>query len=127
MNTEARTDTRPRCTRMADIHSLDGEPVSLIGKYHATSLTQGLKSRDADADHAVIQMEDGVQVLLEPNWSPASRRDRSERDQFDNRQVSVEGTIHSSCPEASESLASIIGPCITSVQRIRQLSKEGES
>ncbi len=112
---------------MAEIRSLDGQQVCLVGTYHSKALYQGPKKKDIDAVQAVIRLDDGAEVLLEPNWSPASRRDPPERDQFDNRRVAVDGIIHAISPAPPDPLAYITGPCVSSVRRIRLLPEEGES
>jgi hypothetical protein len=112
---------------MAEIRSFNKKQVRLIGTYHSAALYQGPKRKDVDPVQAVIRLDDGEDVLVEPNWSPASRRDQSERDQFDHRRVAVEGSIHMRCPESPEPQASIVGPCIRSVRSIRLLSEEGDS
>lgn len=124
MNTVAENDAWPRCTNMAEIRSLDGKQVSLIGAYRSAALHQGPKRMGVEALQAVIRLDDGTKVLLEPNWSPASRRGQSERDQFDNHRVAVEGTIHVECPEPPEPLAYITGPCVSPVLNISLLPEE---
>ena len=127
MNTKAQHDPLQRCASMAEIRSFNGKQVRLIGTYLSVALYKGPKRKDVDPVQAVIRLDDGEEVLLEPNWSPASRRDQAERDQFENRRVAVEGSIHMRCPESPQPVASIIGPCIRSVRSIRLLSEEGDS
>jgi hypothetical protein len=111
----------PSCINLQQFEAHDGQHVLLIGIYHAVALRQGTKVRGIEADHASVSLIDGIEVLLEPNWSEAAHRSSEERARFDNKQVEVEGVAHAKSPRPPEPIAYIIGPCLSPVLSIRLL------
>jgi hypothetical protein len=102
------------------VDSHGGERVSVRGIY---SLIDSGK-HDADQPpvydgHAVIILEDGTRVLLEPLGSPNSIRPEEEINRFAGRMVVVTGVLTKLPPPQPDHPQDAVMPCITKIEEIR--------
>lgn len=98
---------------MADAARLTGTEVTVHGRYDAIVLPiRGADEEGRPPDRAVIVLDDGTDVYLEPLDSEASVRSADERAQFAGRAVRARGTIHKVMPSAGEGL---VAPCLAGV------------
>ncbi len=108
-------DTDQVMTR-ADLDRFDRRRVTVVGVYRAiTQPIKGAHQRDAEKDRAVLQLDDGTEIFLEPLDSLQSRRAAAETREFDGKRVCVEGTAHALMPARGESL---VAPCLVEVTSI---------
>jgi hypothetical protein len=115
------------CRSLAEFEASDGTRVLLEGLYRSIAVRQGRGRRPgAEPDHASIRLNDGVEVLLEPNWSDAARRSPEERSQFDRKRVIAEGVAHRRAPRPPQPIAYVIGPCLSPVLCIRLALEESK-
>ena len=100
-----------------DIERLDGEHAVVIGRYCAVERPiKGIVKKPRPKDHALLELEDGADVFLEPFDSPASQRPTSELSQFDGKRVRVTGIAHKVMPAKG---ASPLAPCVSEITQIR--------
>jgi hypothetical protein len=90
----------------------------VTGTYRQIDIRMRPKGSPEYLGFAAIQLQDGIDVLLEPSWSPAARRSEAERRRFDGQHVAVIGIIHLEPPDPPEPVAYIIGPCMSPVEQI---------
>jgi hypothetical protein len=74
--------------------------------------------------HAVVVMQDGTEVHLEPSWAPEAIRPAREIERFDGRLVKVTGTVHVTGPEPPEPSAHLVAPTIRPVEAIEEFDGE---
>jgi hypothetical protein len=99
----------------ADLRRFEGCAVIAIGAYRAIAMPiKGAAPRGSKV-HAVVVLEDGTEVYIEPLDSPESRRKAAERRKFEGRQVRVHGIAHSVMPARGQGL---IAPCLSVVTNI---------
>lgn len=84
-------DSQLRCATLQQFLAADGQRVLVTGRYHALAVYQGDEQPDIEEGHAGLTLSDGKEILLEPNWSGAARRDPEERSRFHNQEVEVGG------------------------------------
>jgi len=103
--------TRPAVLRdHADLDRLDGRSVEVIGRYEAiASPRKGPPDPAAARDHAVIVLDDGTRLYLDPLGSPAARRPAVEIETFDGRLVRVAGIARRQMPAGG---ATLVAPCL---------------
>jgi hypothetical protein len=100
----------------ADIARLDGKRAVCVGRYLAIPRpVKGMTNETGSKDRAVLELDDGARVYLEPLDSPRSVRPADERDSFDGRRVRVRGVLHVRMPSEGQSL---IAPCITGIEDV---------
>jgi hypothetical protein len=107
----------PTCETRDDLVRHDGRRARVVGEYVAVPASK----RPADDDpptSAVVRLRDGTSVLLEPSWSPAGARSEAELATHAGRRVVVTGVVHERSPAPAQSIAFIIGPCISPVESI---------
>lgn len=126
MNSEAQHDPLPLCASMAEIRSFNKKQVRLVGTYHSAALYKGPKRKGIDPVQAVIRLDDGTKVLLEPNWSrrfaarPGGAGSVRQLPRGSRRLDSYE------LPGGTRTRGFYHWALITSVRSIRLLSEEGD-
>ncbi|MEO1208791.1 MAG: hypothetical protein AAFX78_04530 [Cyanobacteria bacterium J06638_20] len=101
-----------------DLSRFHGQQVVAIGRYTALARpTKGVGRKALPKDRAVIQLDDGTRVYLEPLDSPNSQRSSKEIQLFDRKPVRVRGIAYKLMPSKGQSL---IAPCIGKVIDIRE-------
>jgi hypothetical protein len=92
------------------------ERATVLGRYRSiVAPRKGPPLPGAPKDRAVIVLNDGIEVFLEPMDSPNAVRPAEERQQFEGKKVRVTGTAYRIMPSQGESL---IAPCICDVSLI---------
>jgi len=101
-----------------ELVAADGGSVVAHVRYEARPRpVRGTQPPARPVDRAVIVLEDGLAVWLEPLDEPGSVRPAGERDRFVGAAVTVRGTAHERMPAAGESpLAS----CLSSVHDLEE-------
>src|SRR5215471_10164271 len=95
---------------------MDGKRLITIGRYCSVPRPiKGVVSKNVPKDRALLELEDGIEVYLEPLDSPKSKRPRKELQQFDGKRVRVLGEVHAIMPSRGEGL---LAPCISNVSQI---------
>lgn len=101
----------------------DGQQAEVEGRYCAVERPmRGVAQKPRPKDHALLVLDDGAHVYLEPFDSPASRRQETELKQFDGKRVRVSGTAYFRMPARGESP---LAPCVAAIGQIRE--EEGGS
>ena len=101
-----------------DVARLDGRRAVAVGQYRAiTRPVKGLTNGAGARDRAVLELDDGARVYLEPLDSLHSVRPAGERQSFDGRRVRVRGVLHARMPSQGQSL---IAPCITGIEDVAE-------
>src|SRR6266568_2419352 len=97
---------------------MNGQQAVVAGRYCAVERPiKGIVRKPRPKDHALLQLEDGVHVYLEPFESPASQRPATEVRQFDGKLVSVTGIVYKFMPARGESP---LAPCVAEITQIRE-------
>lgn len=98
------------------LQARSGERVIAVGRYRAVQRPrQGPPDPHAPCDRAVLVLDDGTEVFLEPLDESASLRPQPERRRLDGRRVRVCGTAFKLMPSRGEGL---IAPCIAGIEEI---------
>jgi hypothetical protein len=106
----------PLVSRKEDLVAQDGRRVTTLGRYCSIAAPRkGPPLAGAPKDRAVIVLDDGTEVFLEPIDSQKALRSAEERHQFEAKRVRVTGTAHRIMPSQGQSL---IAPCIAEVMLI---------
>jgi len=101
-----------------DVARLDGRRAVAVGYYRAIPRpVKGATSETGPTDRAVLELDDGARVYLEPLDSLQSVRPADERESFDGRRVRVQGVLHARMPSQGQSL---IAPCITGIENVAE-------
>jgi hypothetical protein len=101
-----------------DIIRLNGQRAVVIGRYCAVERPmRGIVRQTRPRDHALLQMQDGERVYLEPFESPSSRRPSNELSQFDGKRVRVTGIAYKFMPASGESP---LAPCVAEITDVRE-------
>jgi hypothetical protein len=108
----------PPCATLPDVRTHSGKRVVATGTYRQIDIRMRRKGSPEYLSFAAIQLQDGIDVLLEPSWSPSARRSEAERRRFDEQQMAVIGTIHLEPPKPPEPVTYTIGPCMSPVEQI---------
>jgi hypothetical protein len=96
----------------------DGQQAEVAGRYCAVERPmKGIVRKPRPKDHALLLLDDGAHVFLEPFDSPASQRPGNELGQFDGKRVRVTGILYHRMPAHGESP---IAPCIAEIAQIRE-------
>jgi hypothetical protein len=116
------SETTPIIRSYTDCMINDGKIAIVIGKYTIIpEPTKGIAQVNTHKKYAVIVLNDGTHVFLEPMNSPQSIRSETEYEEFKGKCVLVFGTINRIMPSLGESL---INPCISQVVSIQECEKE---
>jgi len=108
--------TRPAIQTLEQLVAADGEEVTVYGSYVATSApVKGGSRSNRPANRALVVLEDGTEVWLEPLDSSSSKRRTVERWKLDGHEVVVQGTIHRIMPSRG---AGPLVPCLTDVTHL---------
>jgi hypothetical protein len=95
-----------------------GGPVVAHGRYEARPRPiRGAEPPPQPVDRAVVVLEDGVAVWLEPLDARTSVRPPHERERFEGAAVSVRGTAHERMPAEGESP---LAPCLSGVHDLEE-------
>ena len=110
--------TLPQCATYADVERLDGQPAAVVGTYEQVDVRAGPRPPAVFDGHAAVRLRDGHLVLIEPVWSARAVRSDDEVARAAGRAVTVTGVVHLRSPEPPEPAASIVGPCVSDVERV---------
>lgn len=103
-----------------DLDTYDGQQVTVVGHYRSVVRPRkGPPAENGEKECAVVVLADGAEVFLEALDSPAAVRPRSERRQFDGKQICATGTAHKIMPSRGQGL---LAPCLSGVGQIREHS-----
>jgi hypothetical protein len=106
----------PHVRSSGDVKRHDGSRVIAEGRYEAIARPRkGGPASGAPHELAVVVLDDGTRVYLEPIDAESAVRSRDERQRWDGQQVQVAATIHGIMPSRGQSL---IAPCLSEVQSI---------
>ena len=101
-----------------ELKQRDGQRAEVEGRYCAVERPmRGIARKPRPKDHALLLLDDGAHVYLEPFDSAASQRPESELRQFDGKRVRVAGIAYFRMPARGESP---LGPCIAEIAEIRE-------
>jgi hypothetical protein len=101
-----------------ELIAASGSPVLAHGRYEARARPiRGTLSEPRPADRAVIVLDDGVAVWLEPLDAPASLRPADERERLDGEAVTVRGIAHEVMPAEGQSP---LAPCLSGVHDVEE-------
>jgi hypothetical protein len=101
-----------------DIARLDGKRAVAVGQYLAIERPiRGVAKKPGPKDRALLELEDGTKVYLEPLDSSESQRPAGELQRFDRKRVRVQGVFHARMPSKGQSLTA---PCITDVGEVAE-------
>jgi hypothetical protein len=108
----------------ADLERCDRQDSEVIGRYEAVAAPRkkephGKTNDERSKDRAVVRLDDGTEVFLEPMNSPRAKRTQEERKRFLLKRVRVKGTAYRTMPDFD--LQSLIAPCISDVTAIELL------
>jgi len=123
------TDTegvpRPGVVRdRADLERLDGMQIETTGRYASIPRPRpGPPDPDAPRDHAVLVLEDGTWLFLEPLGRPDAVRTAEERGALEGARVRATGTARRQMPSAG---ATLIAPCLENVTSVVALDRDAE-
>jgi hypothetical protein len=114
---ESTDASRPAVVRnRSDVERLDGRPVEAVGQYQAIARPRkGPPTTDAPRDHAVLVLDDGTWLFLEPLGSPDAVRTADERRAFDGVPVCAAGTARLQMPAKG---ATLVAACIEDITSI---------
>jgi hypothetical protein len=101
----------------ADMRRFEGRAVIAIGAYRAVAMPVKGAVSGGPKLHAVVQLEDGTDVYIEPLDSRESRRKATELRRFEGRRVRVHGVAHSVMPSQGQGL---IAPCLSHVTSVNE-------
>jgi hypothetical protein len=110
--------TLPECATYADVERLDGKPAAVVGVYEQVDVRARPRPPAVFDGHAAVRLRDGHLVCVEPVWSPRAVRSEDEVARAEGRSVYVVGVVHLRSPEPPEPAASVIGPCVSDVERV---------
>jgi hypothetical protein len=106
----------PHVRSAGDIARHDRSPVIVEGRYEAIARPRkGGAPPGAPHELAVVVLEDGTRIYLEPLDSEHAVRPRDERHRFDGQAVQVTGVMHAIMPSRGQSL---IAPCLSAVRSV---------
>ena len=101
-----------------ELVAASGSLVVAHGQYEARPVpVRGVAPPPRPADRAVVVLDDGVAVWLEPLDRPESVRAADERERFDGTAVTVRGTAHERMPAQGESP---LAPCLSGVHDLEE-------
>jgi hypothetical protein len=101
-----------------ELIQMNGQPAVVAGRYRAVERPiKGIVRQPRPKDHALLQLEDGAQVYLEPFDSPASQRPATELHRFDGKLVQITGIAYKRMPARGESP---LAPCVAEITQIRE-------
>lgn len=99
-----------------DVRRLDGKRATAVGTYRAIERpVKGVAIGNATKDRAVLELDDGTRLYLEPLDSSTSLRSADERQRFEGQKVRVRGVLHFRMPSQGQSL---IAPCIAEIEDV---------
>jgi hypothetical protein len=112
--------------RSSDLEPASGSRGAVIGVYRQVDVRQNAEGPPRHEGHAAVQLEDGIDVFLEPTWSDDALRPAEEIARCDGRQVRAVGTVWSSAPEPPEPVAAIVSPCLHPVEAVDVIGSAAE-
>jgi hypothetical protein len=101
-----------------ELVAASGSPVVLHGRYQARPRPiRGTLPPSGPADRAVIVLDDGLAVWLEPLDEAASVRPAAERERFDGAAAQARGVVHEVMPARGESP---LAPCLSGIEALEE-------
>ncbi|MEQ8468392.1 histidine kinase [Coleofasciculus sp. E1-EBD-02] len=95
-----------------------GKQVRLIGQYIQVDVRRWPKPPPRYKGHVAVVLEDGTEVFLYPPWHSEAIRSTNEITRYNNRGVAVVGKIVPECPKSPQPAASIVAPCMLTIDFI---------
>lgn len=107
----------------ADIEPNELEDVRLHGRYRQFDVRMRKTDEPLFTGHAVVELQDGARVLLEPIWDALARRPPQEIARFDGKLVAVVGLLFPVAPSSHDDpgTANLSMPCVSDIQSIEEL------
>jgi hypothetical protein len=106
----------PLVRQGTDFAAHDGKRVTAAGRYQSVVAPQkGAAAPDVPKDRALLVLEDGTEIFLEPMDSPKALRSAAERRQLEGKKIHATGTAHRIMPSRGES---VIAPCLSDVSAV---------
>lgn len=103
---------------LPELVAASGSPVVAHGRYEAQPVpVRGVAPPPRPADRAVLVLDDGTDVWLEPLDAEASVREADERERLEGKAVRAAGIAHERMPAAGESL---VAPCLSDVSSLEE-------
>lgn len=96
----------------------EGKQVRLIGRYTQVDVSYIKQIPPAYEGHVAVELDDGTGILLYPMWHPLARRPADEITRYQDKRVVVIGRFVPRAPEPPELRASLIGPCMLTIDSI---------
>jgi len=98
-----------------------GKQVRVIGKYSQVEVSQRPSPSPYPPvykGHVAIILADRAEVFLHPTWYPNAIRPAEEIARYNHKKVVVVGKMVPEAPESPEGAASIIAPCMLTIDSI---------
>lgn len=96
----------------------EGKQVRLIGRYTQVDVSYIKRLPPSYVGHVAVELDDGTGILLYPAWHPSAIRPANEITQFQDKRVVVIGKLVPTAPEPPDNSASLIGPCMLTIDSI---------
>lgn len=111
----------PVITSLEDIKRYDGQLVSVEGTYEAVPRpVRGIRPPNEKETHAVITIDTGLLIFLEPIHTSKAHRGFIERARFDRTRVTATGILRRVMPSPGQGLGA---PCLSPVLKIRKAGR----
>jgi len=95
-----------------------GKQVRVIGKYSQVDVRQRPSPPPVYQGHVAIILADRAKVFLHPAWHPNAIRPAEEIARYNHKKVVVVGKMVPEAPESPEGAASLIAPCMLTIDSI---------
>lgn len=99
----------PLVTTSTDLAGFDGVEALVQGTYRAVPRPVRGSDQGRPLDRAVVVLDDGARVYLEPLDEPTSIRPDDERERLEGRWIAVRGIVHEYMPSRGQAPLS---PCV---------------
>lgn len=91
----------PECAGSADLRRLDGQRVSLAGRYARVTVSQrpSAPPPGGTPGPACVQLDDGTQIMLGIYYQASGRRELTEVHRLHGKRVRAIGVLHARTPD----------------------------
>ena len=117
-NTEKTMSQPATITSGAQIHTHDGQPVRLVGRYVQQDVRMMPRPPARHIGHVALVLDDDTAVLLAPTWHSNAIRPKDEIQQLEGKRVIATGTLHEKAPANPEGAANLEMPCLLPVDSV---------
>ena len=98
--------------------STRGKQVRVIGKYTQIDARRRKEPPPVYQGHVALILADRTAVFLYPTWHPSAIRPAEEIARYNHKKVVVVGKMVPEAPESPQGAASIIEPCMLTIDSI---------